>query len=84
MFSYLYSLIAIFVLVQSVDAQSVDGRNQKTGNKPQPEDPSLAKFALFEKNAPRPKITSPVNTKLPLQLRRRMSIAYVGNTLLDR
>ena len=84
MLYYLYPLLLIFTFIQTLDAQSSDGRNRKTGNKSQPEDPDLAKFALFEKNAPRPKIVSPLNTRLPLKLNREMRIVYVGNTLLDR
>ncbi|MED5382113.1 MAG: PVC-type heme-binding CxxCH protein, partial [Verrucomicrobiota bacterium] len=62
----------------------VDARNTSTGNKPQPKDPGLAKFALFQKTAPRPEAASPVSTRLPLKLAPGMSIAFVGNTLLDR
>ena len=61
-----------------------DARNKSTGNKPQPNVPGLAKFALFHKTSPRPKATSPVSTTLPLTLQPEMSIAFVGNTLLDR
>jgi len=65
-------------------AAQVDARNRPTGNKPPPRDPGLAKFALFQKTAPRPEAASPVSTRLPLTLGRGMRIAYVGNTLLDR
>ena len=72
----------LFSLGQAV--AQVDARNQPTANKPQRKDPGLAKFALFKKTSPRPKTVSPVNTNLPLKLQPGMSIAFVGNTLLDR
>jgi len=84
MLYYLYPLLIIFAFIQVLDAQSLDGRNRKTGNKPQLEDPDLVKFALFKQNAPRPKIVSPSNTSLPLKFNRNARIVYVGNTLLDR
>ena len=61
-----------------------DARNEQTGNKPEPKSPELAQYALFEKTAPRPPVTSPVNTQLPLKIKQGMSVAFIGNTLLDR
>jgi plastocyanin len=84
MLYFLYPLILIFAFLHASDAQSLDGRNRKIVNKFQPEDPSLAKFALFKQNAPRPKNISPSNTSLPLKINRNARIVYVGNTLLDR
>ena len=84
MLYFLYPLILIFAFLHASDAQSLDGRNRKIVNKFQPEDPGLAKFALFKQNAPRPKNISPSNTSLPLKINRNARIVYVGNTLLDR
>ena len=47
-------------------------------------DPTLAEFAIYEKTAPNPEKTEPVETKLPLELKKGTRIAFVGNTLLDR
>ena len=61
-----------------------DGRNRQTGKKAEPKDPQLAKYAIFEKTAPRPGTTTAVDTKLPLALPKGTRIAFIGNTLLDR
>ena len=84
MLYYLYKLIIIFAFTQSLIGQSLDGRNRSTGKINQAEDSDFSKSALFKKNAPRPKASSPLDTSLPLNFKREMSIAYVGNTLLDR
>ena len=47
-------------------------------------DPELARYAIFEKSAPRPEATEPVRTALPLKLGKGARIAFIGNTLLDR
>ncbi|MDP7293108.1 MAG: GDSL-type esterase/lipase family protein [Verrucomicrobiota bacterium] len=65
-------------------ATRADARNKQTGEKPEPKSPELAQYALFEKTATRPPVTSPVNTRLPLKIKRGMNIAFIGNTLLDR
>ncbi|MBC8243682.1 MAG: HEAT repeat domain-containing protein [Verrucomicrobia bacterium] len=65
-------------------AQPVDSRDKPSGKRPPAENPGLAQYALFEKTAPRPKTTSPVDTQLPLKVEPEMSIAFIGNTLLDR
>ena len=74
----------INALGQAVTAQTVDGRNKPSGKKPPTESAALARYALFEKTAPRPETTSPVDTRLPLKVESGMSIAFIGNTLLDR
>ena len=51
--------------------------------KPEP-DPALAKYGMYEKTAPRPESVEPVDTGLPLELKRGDRIALIGNTLLDR
>ncbi|SVC27850.1 uncharacterized protein METZ01_LOCUS280704, partial [marine metagenome] len=63
---------------------SKDGRNKQTGKKAEPKDPELAKYAIFEKSAPRPGSTEPLKTQLPLALAQGTRIAFIGNTLLDR
>ncbi|MEM0898285.1 MAG: PVC-type heme-binding CxxCH protein, partial [Verrucomicrobiota bacterium] len=60
-----------------------DARNISTG-KPDPvEDPAFAAYALFENTSPRPPAAAPVATTLPLELKARDRIAFVGNTLFD-
>ena len=72
-------------LAKSKKAETrADARNKQTGKKTEPKSPELAQYALFEKTAPLPAVTSPVNTRLPLKIKRGMSIAFIGNTLLDR
>ena len=72
-------------LAKSKKAETrADARNKQTGKKTEPKSPELAQYALFEKTAPLPAITSPVNTRLPLKIKRGTSIAFIGNTLLDR
>ena len=77
MHSLLRFCVLLALLVQPVfwvDAQkkpkkprgnSKDGRNKKTGKKAEPKDPTLAKYAIFEKSAPRPGSTKPQKTQLP-------------------
>ena len=61
-----------------------DAKNTQTGKKPPFKDPELARYAIFEKSAPRPEATEPVRTVLPLKLGKGARIAFIGNTLLDR
>ena len=61
-----------------------DGKNTQTGKKSPVKDPELARYAIFEKSAPRPEATEPVRTALPLTLAKGTRIAFIGNTLLDR
>ncbi len=96
MHSLLRILLLLALVVQPVfwvDAQkkpkkprgnSKDGRNKQTGKKAEPKDPELAKYAIFEKSAPRPGTTTAVDTRLPLKLSKGTRIAFIGNTLLDR
>ena len=78
------TLFVSLALGQALLAQPVDGRNKPSGKKAPIESPDLARYALFEKTAPRPESTSPVDTQLPLKIEPGMSIALIGNTLLDR
>ena len=61
-----------------------DAKNTQTGKKPPVKDPELARYAIFEKSAPRPGAAEPVRTALPLKLEKGARIAFIGNTLLDR
>jgi len=61
-----------------------DAKNTQTGKKPPVKDPELARYAIFEKSAPRPEAAEPVRTALPLKLEKGARIAFIGNTLLDR
>ena len=67
-------------------ARDVDGKH-RTFNKPAPlEDPDYAKYAIFENTAPRPQpaLDGPRATELPLKLLKKATIAFIGNTQLDR
>ncbi|MAW53881.1 MAG: hypothetical protein CMM69_00175, partial [Rhodospirillaceae bacterium] len=93
----MHSVLRVFLLlfvVQSafwVEAQrkpkppkANDSKNAQAGKKPPVKDPELARYAIFEKSAPRPEATEPVRTALPLTLAKGTRIAFIGNTLLDR
>ena len=45
-----------------------DGKNRKTGKKAATKDPGLAKYAIYQKTAPRPKTAAAVETSLPLDI----------------
>lgn len=60
-----------------------DAKNRETGKENPKEDPSLEKYAIYEKTAPRPEMTDPVHTSLPLKLEKGDRIALIGNTLFD-
>ena len=84
-------LVLVLQFSFSVEAQknpkpprANDAKNTQTGKKPPFKDPELAKYAIFEKSAPRPKAASPVETQLPLKLPKGTRVAFIGNTLLDR
>ena len=94
----MHSLLRVFLFLVlvlqfgfSVEAQknpkpprANDAKNTQTGKKPPFKDPELARYAIFEKSAPRPEATEPVRTALPLKLGKGARIAFIGNTLLDR
>ena len=63
---------------------TTDGRNRKTGKKPVVKDPGLAKYAIYQKTAPRPQRAAAVETSLPLNISKGSRIAFIGNTLFDR
>lgn len=61
-----------------------DARNVSTGKKAPAEDPEYLKYGIYAKTAPRAQSAEPIDTSLPLQLRKGDRIALVGNTLIDR
>ncbi|MEE3181561.1 MAG: GDSL-type esterase/lipase family protein, partial [Planctomycetota bacterium] len=63
---------------------NTDGKNRKTGKKPVTKDPALAKYAIYQKTAPRPKRAAAIETSLPLKINKGARIAFIGNTLFDR
>ncbi len=71
-------------LVAQRAPRSSNARNRQTGKPAPPEDPEYARYAIFEKTAPRPENAEPVSTKLPLQLQPGSTIAFIGNNQLDR
>ena len=64
--------------------RKTDAKHPTTTHPNPPEDPEYAKYAIFEKTAQRPAATDPLGTVLPLRLRRGQTIAFIGNTQLDR
>lgn len=65
-------------------AGSRDARDKATGQPPQPRDPELARYGIFEQSAPRAATTAAIETALPLELRPGERIALIGNTLFER
>jgi len=63
---------------------TVDGRNRAAKNPPKTTDEDFSDFAIYEKTAPRPSITQPITTSLPLELQPGSRIALIGNTLFER
>jgi len=61
-----------------------DAKNEQTGTPEPPRDPELAQYGIYYNEAPTAMITHPVPTELPLKLKKRDRIAFIGNTLLDR
>jgi len=58
-----------------------DAKNQNTG-KPAPEkDPEFARYAIFADSAPRAKTVTPVETNLPLALKKEARIAFIGGAI---
>lgn len=45
---------------------------------------SLTKYGIYGNTAPRPAKTTPVETQLPLALKRGDRVVFIGNTLFDR
>lgn len=65
--------------------KKVEDAKNTTLDKPAPaEDPDLAKYGIYEKTAPRAPDAQPIETKLPLELKKSDSVAFIGNTLFDR
>ena len=91
LFRILLVLTVFFVSSGSLCAQTPSSDNasktKKERRKKQAEpqrDPKLAGFGIYAESAPEPSRASPVETKLPLELRPNERIAFVGNTLFDR
>ena len=66
--------------------RKVDAKNRSSGKPDLPEAPEYAKYAIFEKTASRPKPAEggPTATAFPLKLTHGDTIAFIGNTQLDR
>ncbi len=64
--------------------KKTDAKNKRINKPAPPEDPEYAKYAIFEKTAKRPVAAEPSSTTLPLRLSKGQTIAYIGNTQLDR
>jgi hypothetical protein len=61
-----------------------DAKNLPSGKEAPREDPELAKYYMEEKSAPLPPVTAPVDTSLPLELKKGDHVVFIGNTLFDR
>lgn len=62
----------------------VDAKTKTTGKPPAPMDPELAQYGIYASESPSAVLTHPSTTELPLKLKKRDRIAFIGNTLLDR
>lgn len=61
-----------------------DAKHKTTGKPAPPRDPELAQFGIYASEAPLARKAPPVPTRLPLKLKKKERIAFIGNTLLDR
>lgn len=68
----------------SRNANNQDARNRASGQADPPEDPEYLRYGIYAKTAPRAESTEPVETKLPLELKKQSRIALIGNTLFER
>lgn len=81
---YAIALLALALPKLGAAAPQVDAKNRPTG-KPAPlQDPEYAKYAIFEQTAKRAGPAEPTASRLPLELAPGTTIAWIGNTLLDR
>lgn len=62
----------------------VDARNVMTKTDAPTEDQDLRQFGIYASTAPRATAAEPVVTTLPLTLKPKSRIAFIGNTLLER
>ncbi len=67
---------------QQINVQ--DARNRETGKEDPVRDPELQQYGIYAATAPRPDLTEPMTTQLPLQIPAGAHIAFVGNMLLER
>lgn len=68
----------------SMAVNQKDAKNLPSGKEAPSEDPELAKYYMEEKSAPLPPVTAPVDTALPLELKKGDHVVFIGNTLFDR
>ena len=61
-----------------------DAKETPTGQPPQPRDPELARYGIYEQSAQRPAAASAMTTALPLVLNPGDHVAFIGNTLFER
>ena len=61
-----------------------DAKSTPTGNADPVHDPQLKQYGIYAATAPRAAKTSPVQTRMPLQLKKGARIAFIGNMLLER
>jgi hypothetical protein len=71
-------------LVGGLPINEKDAKNRPSGKEAPPEDPELAKYYMEEKSAPLPPVTAPVDTSLPLELKKGDRVVFIGNTLFER
>ncbi|MGD1978012.1 MAG: SGNH/GDSL hydrolase family protein, partial [Akkermansiaceae bacterium] len=60
-----------------------DAKGIKLNRKAPPKDPELARYYINRKSSPRAEKAAPVETTLPLQLKKGDRICFIGNLLLD-
>ncbi|MEM7015185.1 MAG: PVC-type heme-binding CxxCH protein, partial [Verrucomicrobiota bacterium] len=77
-------LTPLLTIPAAAQEKKTDAKNVKLDVEAPPEDPDLAKYAIYANTAPRAEDAQPIETAFPLQLQKGDSIAFIGNTLFDR
>lgn len=79
------SLLLVIALARAAEPASPHAHTAHAAPTPAPAvKDDLAQFGIYETTAPHPKKTAPVATELPLLLKPRDRVVFVGNTLFER
>ncbi len=77
-----FRLILLFLLLFSFFTGAASAQRKRPAAAPR--DPQFAKYAIYQKTAPRAGAGAPQVTTLPVKLNQGDRIALIGNTLLER
>jgi len=82
-------VLAVFVVVSFLPAfaraaSAPSAAAAAHAHEPAAPDPAFRRFGVDEQSAPRPGRVDPVNTRLPLVLKRDDRVVFIGNTLFER